>query len=181
MPRRALREWEKKVLTLMHGTPESFDTCGTPTSLDPRYYYFGLKGVVPFPNPGSGPWEVRDVYMVQMTRLPALSRGYCYGKRLLYLDKENYFPDHTEVWDRAGHLYKWIVVFAYPAIIPGLGLQGQEVTITGPNTGYVVNFQDQHATVFIGLHVCVDHECDSQGFSNVGRYASPDGLMKIMQ
>src|SRR5581483_12081215 len=79
---------EKKVLTLMHGAPASFDTCGTPTSLDPRYYYFGFKGIVPFPNPGSGQWEVRDTYMVQMTRLPALSRGYCYGKRLLYLDKE---------------------------------------------------------------------------------------------
>jgi len=172
---------QKKILTLMHGAPESFDTCGTPTSLDPRFYYFGMKGVVPFPNPGSGPWEVRDVYMLQMTRLPSQSRGYCYGKRVLYVDKENYFPDHTEVWDRAGNLYKWIVVFAYPAILPGLGLEGQEVTITGPNTGYVVNFQDEHATVFIGLHVCVDHECDAQGFSNIGRYAQPDGLMKIMQ
>jgi hypothetical protein len=172
---------EKKVLTLMHGAPESFNTCGTPTSLDPRYYYFGLKGVVPFPNPGSGQWEVRDTYMVEMTRLPAVSRGYCYGKRLMYFDKENYFPDHTEVWDRAGNLYKWIVVFAYPAILPNLGLDGQEVTITGPNTGYVVNFQDQHATVFIGLHVCVDKECDAQGFSDISRYASPEGLMKIMQ
>ena len=26
---------EKKILTLMHGAPASFDTCGTPTSLDP--------------------------------------------------------------------------------------------------------------------------------------------------
>lgn len=172
---------EKKVLTLMHGKPESFDTCGTPTSLDPRYYYFGAKGAVPFPSPGSGEWEVRDVYLVQMTRLPSLSRGYCYGKRLLYLDKENYFPDHTEVWDRAGNLYKWIVVFAYPAILPGLGLDGQEVTITGPNTGYAVNFQDEHTTVFIGLHVCVDAECGAKGYLDVSRYASPEGLMKIVQ
>lgn len=171
----------KKILSLMHGTPESFDTFGTPTQLDPRYYYFGSKGVVPFPNPGSGEWEVRDVYMVEMDRLPSLSRGYCYGKRILYLDKDEYFPNHTEVYDRAGKLYKWIVVFAYPAILPGLGLDGQEVTITGPNTGYVVNFEDDHATVFIGLHVCVDNECGPRGYLDVSRYASPEGLMKIQQ
>jgi hypothetical protein len=35
--------------------------------------------------------------------------------------------------------------------------------------------------VFIGLHVCVDHECDARGYSDIGRYASPEGLMKIMQ
>jgi hypothetical protein len=29
--------------------------------------------------------------------------------------------------------------------------------------------------------VCVDKECDAQGFSNIDRYANPQGLMKIMQ
>ncbi len=172
---------EKKVLALVHGAPASFDTFGTATSLDPRYYYIGSKGVVPFPNPGSGEWEVRDVYVVQLTRLPAFARGYCYGKRILYLDKENYFPVNTDLYDPANNLYKWIVIFAYPAIIPGLGLDGQMITITGPNTAYAVNFQDEHATVFIGLHVCVDKECEAKGYLDISRYSSAEGLMKIVQ
>jgi len=100
---------------------------------------------------------------------------------VLYLDKENYFATSTDLWDVAGNLYKWIGVFAYPGLIPGLGLDGQLVTITGPNTGYVVNYQDEHATVFIGLHVCVDRECARGGYLDISRYASPGGLMKIQQ
>jgi hypothetical protein len=171
----------KKILTLLHAAPESFDTCGTPTTLDPRYYYAGSKGIVPFPSAGSGQWEVRDVYVIKLTRLPKHFVGYCYGKRILYLDKENYFSTNADLWDMAGNLYKWIAVFAYPGLIPGLGLDGQLVTITGPNTGYIVNFQDQHATVFIGLHVCVDRECAKRGYLDISRYASPEGLMKIQQ
>ena len=171
----------RKILTLLHAAPESFDTCGTPTSLDPTYYYAGSKGVVPFPSSGSGQWEVRDVYVIELTRLPQYAMGYCYGKRVLYLDKENYFATSTDLWDMAGNLYKWIGVFAYPGLIPGLRLDGQLVTITGPNTGYLVNFQDEHATVFIGLHVCVDRECAKGGYLDISRYASPEGLMKIQQ
>lgn len=172
---------EKKVLALVHGAPASFDTCGAPAALDPRYYFFGSKSIIPFPSPGSGQWEVRDSYVVSMERLPQFARGYCYGKRVLYLDKENYFPTNTDIYDAAGKLYKWIVIFVYPAIIPGLGLDGQMLTITGPNTAYAVNFQDNHVTVFIGLHVCVDGDCKSQGFLDVSRYSSPEGLMKIAQ
>jgi Protein of unknown function (DUF1329) len=171
----------KKILTLLHAAPESFDTCGTPTTLDPRYYYAGSKGIVPFSSAGSGQWEVRDVYVIKLTRLPKHFVGYCYGKRILYLDKENYFSTNADLWDMAGNLYKWIAVFAYPGLIPGLGLDGQLVTITGPNTGYIVNFQDEHATVFIGLHVCVDRECAKRGYLDISRYASPEGLMKIQQ
>jgi hypothetical protein len=72
-------------------------------------------------------------------------------------------------------------VFGYPALIPGLGLVGQLVTITRPNTGYIVNFQVEHAMVFIGLHVCVDRECASRGYLDISRYASPEGLMNIQQ
>ena len=89
---------DKKVLTLMHGSRNSSNSCGTPTS-GHLLHDVGPQGVVPFPNLGSGQWEVRDVYLMEMTRLPSQARGYCYGKRRLYLDKENYFPVHTEVWD----------------------------------------------------------------------------------
>ena len=170
----------RKILTLLHAASESY-TCNTSLQLDSRYYYPGSKGVAPFPNPGSGQWEVRDVYVVSLTRLPQSSAGFgCYGKRVLYLDRQNYFPASTDLWDTAGNLYKWLFVLERPAFIPGLGLDGQLLTISGNNTAYVVDFQDKHITIVVGLHVCVDGEC-AKTYLNISRYASPEGLMKIQQ
>jgi hypothetical protein len=61
-----------------------------------------------------------------------------------------------------------------------LGLDGQLLTISGNNTAYVVDFQDKHITIVVGLHVCVDGEC-AKTYLNISRYASPEGLMKIQQ
>jgi len=171
----------RKILTLVHAAPESFDTCGTAGELDPRYYYFGGKGIIPFTSPGAGEWEVRDTYVVSMERLPDFSSGYCYGKRILYLDRENYFTANTDLYDAAGKLYKWMVIFAYPAIIPGMGLDGQVLSADGPSTAYMINFQDKHVTTSMGMHACSDGECAKGGYLDISRYASPSGLMKIQQ
>jgi Protein of unknown function (DUF1329) len=170
---------EKKILALQHAAPPSFDTCGTATGLDPRYYYPGSKGVVPFPTPGSGKWEVRPVYVVEMSRLPEFARGYCYGKRVLYIDKETYFPDAVDMYDTTGHLWKWGAVLVHPVMLPMDN--GQELSITGFNTFYTVNFLDEHATVFEGLRPCSNQECAPKGFLDISRYASPEGLMKVGQ
>lgn len=168
---------ERKILALVHSTPSSFDSCGTATGLDTKYYYPGGKGVVPFPTPASGKWEVRDVYVVSMNRLPQFAKGYCYGKRILYIDKETFFPDATDAYDTSGHLWKWFTPFVYPAKLP-LG-NGEALSITGLNTFYTVNFLDEHTTVFEGLHVCSNQECQPFGYLDVSRYASPEGLMKV--
>jgi hypothetical protein len=50
-----------------------------------------------------------------------------------------------------------------------------------PAAGYAVNFLDYHASTFIGTLPCIDHDCDAGGWSDVSRYATADGLMKIVQ
>jgi len=172
---------ERKILALTHGEYHQWDSCGSAANLDPKYYVLGSKGFVPFPTPAAGSFELRDVYVISMKRLPQYSGGYCYGNRVIYVDKENYYTDVTELYDPSQKLYKWLLEDFLPTPMPG-GASGDMVIALNPNnTSYVVNFQDKHVTVAEGLHGCVDHQCDKGGYLDATRWALPEGLSKIMQ
>jgi hypothetical protein len=172
---------EKKILALEHAVPKSFDSPGTPTQLDSHYYYAGGVGVVPFPKPAMGKWELRDTYMLSLKRLPQFAKGYCYYERIMYVDKENYFgAGELDLYDAVEKLLKTQLVFLYPAPIPASDGDVAELT-AGPYTGLLVNFRNRHVTVLPYLHSCLDGECAVAGYLDISRYASPEGLMKIMQ
>jgi hypothetical protein len=172
---------EKRILVLEHAAPESFDSPATPTQLDGRYYYPGEAGIVPFPTPAMGKWELRDTYVLSLKRLPQFARGYCYDERIMYVDKENYFgAGEVDFYDAPGKLSKTQLVFLYPAVIPATGGDVAELA-AGPNTSLLVNFRNKHVTVFLYLRSCLDGECAAAGYLDISRYASPEGLMKIMQ
>jgi hypothetical protein len=98
---------EKKILALEHAAPESFDFPGTPTQLDDRYYYHGSEGIIPFPKPAMGKWELRDTHVISLKRLPQFAEGYCYSERVMYLDKENYFgAGALDLYRVPGSLYR---------------------------------------------------------------------------
>jgi Protein of unknown function (DUF1329) len=170
---------EKKILALEHATPAAFDSPGTPAQLDERYYYKGSSGVVPFSKPAMGKWELRDTYVVSLRRLPQFAKGYCYGDRILYIDKENYFgAGAVDLYDATGGLYKAQLVFLYPAPIPRTKGDVAEL-LSGPYTGFLVNLKNKHVTVEPGLNSCINVDCAKDGYLDVTRYASPEGLMKI--
>lgn len=50
-----------------------------------RNYFFSR---IWWSKPSLSKWEVRDSYMVDVHRIPAMASGYCYGSRVLYVDKE---------------------------------------------------------------------------------------------
>jgi hypothetical protein len=172
---------DKKILALEHAIPESFDSPTTPMQLDGRYYYPGEKGIVPFPKPAMGKWELRDTYVLSLKRLPQFAKGYCYDQRIMYIDKENYFgAGEVDLYDAPGKLSKTQQVFLYPAVIPATDGDVAELA-AGPNTSLLVNFRDKHATVFLYLRSCLNRECAAAGYLDITRYASPEGLMKILQ
>ena len=39
----------------------------------------------------------------------------------------------------------------------------------------MVNFEDRHTTVFVGLHGCIDNGCKSEGYLDATRWALPSG------
>ena len=56
-------------------------------------------------------WEKREVYVLEGTSKQA---QYAYGKRLLFIDKETYRIPFTDIYDRAGQLWKvWINQFGF--------------------------------------------------------------------
>ena len=56
-------------------------------------------------------WEKRRVYVLEDTsKLPQ----YAYGKRVLFIDKEAWVIPHTDIYDRAGELWKiWLNDFSF--------------------------------------------------------------------
>jgi len=172
---------DKKLLTLEHVVPESFNSPGTPTQLDDRYYYAGGLRIIPFPKPSMGRWELRDTYVISLKRLPQFEQGYCYSRRVMYVDKENYFgAGQLDLYDGPGHLFKTQLVLLRPAEIPETGGDMAEL-LSGLNTGLLVNFRHKHVTVLPYLRSCLNSECSKDGYLDTSRYASPEGLMKIVQ
>jgi hypothetical protein len=56
-------------------------------------------------------WEKREVYVLEGTSKQA---QYAYGKRLLFLDKESYRITYSDIFDRAGQLWKvWVNQYGY--------------------------------------------------------------------
>ena len=56
-------------------------------------------------------WEKRHVYVVE--GISKLSQ-YAYGKRVLYIDKETYTVPYSDIYDRAGQLWKiWVNDFSF--------------------------------------------------------------------
>lgn len=172
---------EKKILALEHAAPESFDSPAMPTHLDDRFYYRGGAGIVPFPKPAMGKWELRDTYVISLKRLPQFAKGYCYSDRVMYVDKENYFgAGELDLYDAPGKLSKTQLAFLYPVPITGSGGDVVEL-LAGPSIGLLVNFRNKHVTISPYLRSCLDGECAAAGYLDLSRYASPEGLMKIMQ
>jgi len=171
---------EKQILALVHATPGAFDSAGTSSQLDEKYFYRGSRGFIPFPKPAAGKWELRDCYVVSMERLPQFAGGYCYSRRVMYIDKENYFGGaQLDLFDPAGQLYKFQAIFSYPVPIPGTHDVAE--LSAGPNVSILVNFKDEHVTIEPSLPSCVNSECERNGYLDTTRYASPEGLMKIVQ
>ncbi len=170
---------QKKILALEHATPAAFDSPGGSSQLDSKFYYPGTLGVVPFPKPAMGKWELRDSYVISLQRLPSAARGYCYSRRVMYVDKENYFgAGELDLYNPAGQLFKSQFVLLYPAEIPQTGGDVVEL-LTGPNVGFLVNFTNKHVTVSPGIKSCINSDCASDGYLDIRRYASPEALMKI--
>jgi hypothetical protein len=172
---------DKRILTLEHASAASFDSPAMATQLDEHFYYPGAAGIVPFPTPAMGQWELRETYVLSLKRLPQFAKGYCYSKRILYVDKENYFgAGELDLYDALGKLSKTQLVFLDPVPIPGSKGDIAEL-LTGPSIGLLVNFRNKHVTVSPYLRSCLNDQCAGAGYLDVSRYASPEGLMKIVQ
>ena len=118
------------------------------------------------------------MYVIEYSRLPQFGKGYCFSRRVVYVDKETLFGLAADLYDAGGKLYKMLLLFN---LVVGIPNTPDHLLTLAPAAGYAANFQDDHASTFIGTVPCIDHDCDAGGWTNIGRYGTADGLMKIAQ
>jgi hypothetical protein len=171
---------KKQILTLEHANVASFDSVWGSSQLNKEYYYSGSIGFAPFPKPSMGQWELRSTYVISLQRLPAFAKGYCYSRRVIYVDQENYFGSgELDLYGPRGDLFKAQLVVLYPVSIPKTNDIAEP--LAGPSTGFLFDFINKHVTVSPSLRPCINSDCAKFGYLDINHYASPEGLSKIVQ
>ena len=143
----------------------------------------GFYNPLMFPPPSVGKWQVRDVDVLDIERIPSERPGYCYGKRVMYVDR--YY--HTGVWqdlyDNNMKLWK-TALLAVPdaASVPGVP-GGRAPGLDGFFTMWDV--QNQHLTLITGLNekgegYLINSDAPKE-FQDYTKYATPAGLSQIMR
>jgi hypothetical protein len=138
-------------------------------------------GMLGWPKPSWGEWETRDTYVVDIRRIPSLAPGYCYGKRIMYADKQYYGAVAEDVYDTNMKLWKVVWTASAPANLDGYG----------PQVGFACvvetywDVQNDHVSYITGCNPAgVPELWDRQvpvQYNNLARFSTPGGLMQIMR
>jgi hypothetical protein len=134
-----------------------------------------------WPKPSWGKWEMRDADVVDIRKLPAKASGYCYGKRILYVDRQFYGPLWEDLYDPKMALWKVALLQPIVIKIPQIGPQNS----TGAQFSHWWDMQNNHAT-FVGpadghgYNVLINDDVPAQ-YLDVERYTTPGGLSAVMR
>jgi len=130
--------------------------------------------------PSWGSWTVRDAWVIDVRRVPMLAPGYCYGKRIMYVDKEIV----KDVWDDLyDHNMKlWKVLSNELGMRPSHAAGGEVIARTAAQ---MWDLQNDHATYGRsagpdGRDLVIDDQVPGQ-YDDIPKYSSPGGLMAIMR
>ena len=143
----------------------------------PRQYDMPLG----FARPSWGSWSLRDVWVINIHRIPSEVAGYCYAKRIEYIDKETARSLWEDLYDSNRNLWKVTLSAYYPRQVPGT--DGE--TIYGRFAAATWDLQNQHATFGnstdpSGRLIMFNAEVPRE-FDDVSQYSTPAGLMQIMR
>jgi hypothetical protein len=83
-------------------------------------------------------WEVVDAYGLEIT---PKDPSYCYPKKILYFDVENFEAFWSMIWDAKGNYWKELFAFRTPVRLP----DGQEALSVG--TAVITNIQNGRSTL----------------------------------
>ncbi len=133
-----------------------------------------------WPEPSWGNWQVRDVYQIGISKLPSASSGYCFAKRVMYIDKAIYVPLWEDLFDKQMQPNRSIAFFLRTLDIPGIGPQDSSNSMV-----YAFwDVQTNHATIFAepgdNSAFYVNQQAP-QEFTDLNRYTTPNGLSLIMR
>ncbi len=138
-------------------------------------------GQLGWPKPSWGDWETRDTYVVDVRRIPSLAPGYCYGKRIDYVDKQYYGNVAEDIYDTNMKLWKVVWVGSSPY---KLDSYGEQMGFCGIVETYW-DMQNDHVSYITSFNPSGNCEVwDSslpKRYDNVSRYSTPGGLSQLMR
>jgi len=76
-----------------------------------------------WPKPSWGKWQLRDVYQIEVSKLPSQGSGFCFAKRVVYVDAAIYAPLREDLYDQKLKPNRSIALFLRTLDIPGIGPQ----------------------------------------------------------
>jgi hypothetical protein len=159
---------EKKILALVD--------MASPKSRFPQDFFMPLG----WPTPAWGKWQLRDVYVISISKLPAYASGYCYGKRVLYVDKQFSAPLWEELYDAKMAPWKFLGLFLRTCNVPGIG----PVNSCSSELEAYWDIQRDHATFFNDPaegHPLYTNEEAPKDYYDLVRYTTAPGLNLIMR
>jgi hypothetical protein len=134
-----------------------------------------------WPMPSWGKWQVRDTDIINATKIPSESSGYCYGKRVMYVDKADSAPLWEELYDPKGALWKIGGLFLHTIDVPNIG----PVDASGSLIYAFWDIQNNHASIIAdptdNSHSFYVNEQMPKEFLDENRYSTPSGLNLIMR
>jgi len=147
----------------------------------PSNYYFPVF----FPKPVIGKWEVRDTDVIDVRRIPSERSGYCYGKQVLYVDKQAYVAWWKDAYDTDLKLYKVEMTERLARPVPKEGFQYNN----GNAMEVMWDLNKHHLTAFVtatpqGKSALSNEACrnvDGVNYDDVERFSTPGGLSQVMR
>jgi hypothetical protein len=141
----------------------------------PLNYYMPLG----WPRPSWGNWQLRDVDVVDVRRVPTAGGGYCYGKRIIYEDSQTHYALWEDAYDKKMRFWKTALIAQRLMKKPSLG------EVPGAFSSTAWDFELHHLTNAStqskeGGDVLVDGEVPPE-YRNFTRYSTLSGLSEIMQ
>ncbi len=138
-----------------------------------NYYYPPML----FPKPIVGKWQVFDALVLDVSRVPSLNSGYCYGLRRMYADPRTWNVMWIDLFDQNNKFWKLMGWLESPEPVPE---GGYIPNIRGVN--WMVDFQNGHSSfALVGKDTFQVNQQVPKEFADVSRYGSPAGLQKIMK
>ena len=159
---------EKKILALLNA------------NLPPGKFPENFDMPLGWPKPSWGKWQVRDVYEIAVSKIPSKASGYCYGKRVMYVDKATFAPLWEDLYDSDLKLWRIFGLFLRAADVPDVGT----VDATGSMVWAFWDVINSHATFFIDPtagHPLYVNDAAPKEYSDLARFSSAPGLNLIMR
>ncbi|HVN89403.1 MAG TPA: DUF1329 domain-containing protein [Candidatus Binataceae bacterium] len=151
-----------------------------PTTMPAGQFPADFEMPLGWPKPSWGKWQVRDVNVLNVTKLPSHAKGYCYGKRAMYIDAANSAPLWEDLYDNQMKLWRLYGLFMHPVEVPNMGI----VDTTGAVVYAFWDVQNNHSTFFIdpseGSPMYVNEQVPKD-YLDLSRYTEPSGLNLIMR